>query len=307
MNRRLRVGFTIIEMIIVVAIIGILVAILTPALSGARTRAKKLKELHLMSQIGTAWTMYSGDHQDKLLEGYLSTKVQEYRELAWAFPDESLIPPAPLYTENMPNDAGPWTLRLLQYLDYDWKSLLFYRDTDEWTSGDLREYAEIISTEPAFGYNGFYIGGWWDMDIHSERPEVLFHSVGLSDGTRTNVVSRLVSSIPKPHQQIVFCTTFFAIEGTYDEMDDDIPGSSFAIPSMFARIQKWVPLPGDRIEARFDTYAPLGRFNGMPSICFADGSTNTVELQSLLNQQMWIPKARQIGDVPASKFTHTID
>jgi prepilin-type N-terminal cleavage/methylation domain-containing protein len=307
MNPKVRCGFTIVEIIVVMAIIGILVAVLVPALTGARMRAKKLDELNLISNVGKSWTMYIVDHQDKLLQGYISTEVQAQLELAWAFPDESLVPPAPLYTSAMPNDAGPWTFRLLDYLDYDWRSVLFYRDTDEWTSSELREYAEIVANEPAFGYNGYYVGGWWIMNNHTSRPTTLFQSVVLTDGERTSVVSTAGSHIRKPDQQLIFCSTFFAHQGMHYHLEDDTPGSFFASPSVLARVKKWIPLPGNQIEARFDAYAPLGRFTGMPTICFADGSVESVEIETLRNQQMWIPKARQIGDTPASEFSHTVN
>jgi len=303
-NRRL--GFTIVELIVVIAIIGVLVAIFYPALTGARIRAKKVKELNLISHVGKAWSMYSMGHQDKLLPGYISTDVQAYKDQAWAFPDETLIPPAPDYEDNVPNEAGPWTWRLLDYLDYDWRSLLFYRDT-EWTSNELREHADVIATQPAFGYNGFYIGGWWEIDVHSNRPVVTFGSVELTDGRRINVVTTQASKLLKADNQIVFCSTFYAEEGLYYELDDDTPGTHFAIPSILARVQKWTPLLGGEIDARFDTYAPLGRFNGIPAICFADGSSRTIEIETLLDQELWIPKAQPVGDIPASEFSHTVN
>ncbi len=307
MKLRNRNGFTITEMIVVIAIIGVLVAILIPALFGVRGRSKKIKELNVISHVGKAWMMYSSDHQDKLLEGYLSTQVQEYKDMAWAFKDTTLVPPAPTYEEGEPNDAGPWTWRLLDYLDYDWRSILFYRDTDEWTSEEARENADVIAAQPAFGYNGFYLGGWWEIDSHSGKPAEIFGSVLLTDGRRVNVVEKRTSSIRKPSTQIAFCSTFYATEGMYAELDDQTAGTFMAIPSILARVQKWLPVSGNRVEALADTYVPIGRYNGMPAVCFADGSSKAVELHELQDQQLWIPKAQPIGDVPADLFSHTLN
>ena len=68
---------------------------------------------------------------------------------------------------------------------------------------------------------------------------------------------------------------------------------------------KWEPLPSKRIRVNSTTFAPLGRFNGVPAICFADGSTKNVEIETLTDQTLWIPQAQQVGDVPASEFSHT--
>lgn len=209
-----RTAFTIIELIIVISIIGVLIAILLPSLRGVQRRAKKVKEVTLISHVGKAWSMYSVDHRDKILPGYINPDVQEKEKLAWAFPDESLVPPAPDYGTSLPNDAGPWTFRLLDYFDYDWKSLMFYREL-EWSSGELREHADVIATEPAFGYNGFYLGGWQIIDNHSNRVMPLFNSVAIADGEQTNVVTTNISAIPRASHQIVFCSTFFASHGIH--------------------------------------------------------------------------------------------
>jgi hypothetical protein len=128
----------------------------------------------------------------------------------------------------------------------------------------------------------------------------------LTDGRRVNVVEKRTSSIRKPSTQIAFCSTFYAQQGIYPELDDDTAGTFMAIPSILARVQKWVPLSGNRVEATDETYAPLGRYNGMPATCFADGSSRAVDLQELQDQQLWIPKAEPIGDVPARRFSHTL-
>ncbi|HIA72350.1 MAG TPA: type II secretion system protein [Phycisphaerales bacterium] len=299
-------GFSIVEMIVVIAIIGVLAAIILPSLKSARMRANKTQELALISHTGKAWVMYTGDHQGKLLPGYLSNEVQKYRKLAWAFPDESIVPPAPEYNSEISNIAGPWPWRLLSYMNNDWNSLLFYKEV-EWESngGQLTQHANEIATEPAFGYNGFYLGGWWEIDNHSSKPKMLFKSVTLTDGRVENVVATFDSQIQKSSKQIVFCSTFFANKGVYEEMQNNTAGTYIAIPSVFARVVKWKPLGHNRIEARFDTTIPLGRFNGMPAICNADGSTMNVELETLTDQSLWISKAQKIDDIPASKFSHT--
>ena len=60
MRRR---GFTIIEMLVVIAIIGLLVGLLMPALAAARERARRTKARAMCSQIETAWKAYLEDHR----------------------------------------------------------------------------------------------------------------------------------------------------------------------------------------------------------------------------------------------------
>ncbi len=65
MHRRRR-GFTILELLTVVAIIGLLVSILLPSLSAARRTAKANACLSNLKGIGTAFAVYLNDNEDQL-------------------------------------------------------------------------------------------------------------------------------------------------------------------------------------------------------------------------------------------------
>jgi prepilin-type N-terminal cleavage/methylation domain-containing protein/prepilin-type processing-associated H-X9-DG protein len=61
-----RSGFTLIELLAVIAIIAVLVALLVPALAGAKERGKKTRCIGNLRQLGMAVQQYSSDHGERL-------------------------------------------------------------------------------------------------------------------------------------------------------------------------------------------------------------------------------------------------
>src|SRR5689334_22018823 len=58
-------GFTLIEMLCVIAIIAILVALLLPALSQGQARAKQIQCVGRLKETGTAFHSFCHDHHDR--------------------------------------------------------------------------------------------------------------------------------------------------------------------------------------------------------------------------------------------------
>ncbi len=65
-----RTAFTLLELLVVVAIIGILAALLLPALSAAHQKARCAQCNNNLQQIGIAFTMYAQEHADHLPQRY---------------------------------------------------------------------------------------------------------------------------------------------------------------------------------------------------------------------------------------------
>ena len=93
-----RRGFTLIELLVVISIIGVLIALLLPAVQSARESARRGQCLNNLKQLGLA--------------------VQNYLTLANVLPASTLDNCVPIRVENSPmNWCTSWTASLLPHLE----------------------------------------------------------------------------------------------------------------------------------------------------------------------------------------------
>jgi type II secretory pathway pseudopilin PulG len=79
-----------IELLVVVAIIGILAALLLPALSSAKERSKRVHCANNLHQIGIALAMYPGDYNDKVPRSEFTDDMTQNDDLSYDAYSKSL-------------------------------------------------------------------------------------------------------------------------------------------------------------------------------------------------------------------------
>ncbi|MHC4990922.1 MAG: type II secretion system protein [Planctomycetota bacterium] len=299
-------GFTIVEMLVVIGVIALLIGLLLPALSGARKRAAKTKELTQLRQIGQAWNMYANYNDGFALPGYVDPEVQGIPsdanygsswKVSYDFPDHTDIPP---------ETAAPWTWRLLSYLDYDHELVHGYLDEPEppifafnnpdLDTAELYEEAQEMAVSPAFGYNANYIGGWWEMaDVDGQMlPRSRFTDVESNEGRRVSVVSRRIANIRRSAEVLTFCSAAVRDVGLHKRTEADSLGSHYVVPPFLAQASLWQGGQGDPFAIQVlepQTAAPAGRHTGNVAVLYADGHVNAVSPSGMLDLRLWIDAA----------------
>jgi prepilin-type N-terminal cleavage/methylation domain-containing protein/prepilin-type processing-associated H-X9-DG protein len=134
-------GFTLVELLVVIAVIALLMAILLPALTRAREQGKRAVCLHHLQQLTLAWSMYADNNDDKIVNG----DAEEYG--IWgnppcAGPGGACLPGGVHYREM------PWIMR-------DWATppcwppgtvLTLEQKKDQLMKGALFRYVKDVKT-----------------------------------------------------------------------------------------------------------------------------------------------------------------
>jgi type II secretory pathway pseudopilin PulG len=294
-------GFTIVEILVVVGVLGLLLGLLLPALSGAQKKSQKLKELNALRQVGEAWFLYANSSADRAVPGFLDTDVQQQWKVSFEYRNRELIPPAPNFSAGDDNITGPWTWRLLPFMDFNYQMVFGHFD-DVYTEkldldggmvndADAVDTANAIAYQPGFGYNAYYLGGWWEMVGPQPRYRLYDATVA---GQSKSLVETTAARIERSTQVITFCSATELPPGTYRRVQRDVVGSHFVTPPWLGEEERWSPATElDPMVLRVVTQggSPVGRYNQLVAVVHADNHTGVETPWSLLDMRRWIDAA----------------
>lgn len=275
MKRRAH-GFTLVELLVVMAIIAAVVAIVLPAASYARRCTYRVRELSALRQIVTAWTMYATHNGGRLLPGFKSG-------LPVFQADGTPIPPEATGSVNELESRYPW--RLIPYLDSDFHAL-YVNENDahlqELQSSDPNSFYYMTSLYPSFGLNSVWVGG--DQQRYGFLPQTLPNG---SVNPLSGFYATRLSGIKNPSRLTVFASsrTSATTDGTQREGYFRIESPKF----LSSQPISWAPEYDPTAPPSFGNLSARGGSD--VAVGTADGGVEWVALDEMRDMRRWADQA----------------
>ena len=264
MNTGKKRGFTLIEILVVIAIIAVLVSLLLPVLKNVRDSGKMARELNAARQIIGAYGIYPTEHNGDLMPGYDKDS------------EEVTLPSGKTLSGEM-CCRYPW--RLAPYLAEQVEDIFLLNDTKKYTNGkawDSFDYQYRASLNPALGINAYCVGG--------------YNPGGGSTNYTADVVRRAAAA-SRPSNLIVFASARMKIAGT---QDSEVTGNFLVTPPKLGRARWSATYDPKAASANFGNVAM--RWDDQAICAFLDGHVALLAEKELRDMRHWSNAAAEADD-----------
>lgn len=258
-------AFTLVELLVVVAILGILASLLLPALARGKQKVRRVNELSAGKQLMLAWQFHADDNEDAALPGY-SSQVE-------AFDDQGNSLQSPI------RDRYPW--RLAPNLAHNFRAIYVNdsrRFLDEAEAMSHVDFVYRASLYPSLGYNSVFLGG----DEQKFNPALAAASFGM------DWLLKRTTEIRRPCEMIAFASARSRPGGARDE------SGYYVVHPPYLKTRQWdASFAQGRPPEKFGYVHP--RWSGRAVAAMTDGHIEAFNETELQDMRRWCNTADQPG------------
>lgn len=259
-----RNGFTIVELLVVVAIMGVLLALAVPAYRHLSRDARRTLEMSAARQMAVAWNSYAVDAKAWVLPGFKSGLP--------ARQDDGTIIPQATYGGGATISARfPW--RLAPYLGHNFYGMYVgdqREELDRLKDGPHEQYLYFASLYPSLGLNSTFVGGDQERYAFMPNPPAMLKDF---------YVTRL-SSIRRPEQLLLFAS---ARSGATD--DGRLVEGYFRIEAPQLAAAQWADAYDPADPASFGNLS--ARHGGSAVCAYTAGNVDAIRVDLLKDMRTW--------------------
>ncbi len=257
-------GFSLIELLVVLVVVTLLLALICPALGRARTIARQTRELSTGSQLMRATLIYATDARGAVLPGYTPAN--------WVN-GGSVRDEAGAAVLGQAGRRYPW--RIAPYLDYNFAGLYDDRNILERYAART-DYQYVVSLSPSMGINADFVGG-------NDDNGLAFNSAGLRLYGKFYV--QRIDDATRPGSLIVF--------GSARGVDPDggTVSGFHRIEAPSFTVARWSTSKLTESSQPYEHGNVHPRFAGLAVVSFLDGHGDAKGLDELRDMRLWADRA----------------
>jgi len=286
-----RGGFTLIELMVVVAIIGVLGALVIPAASVMQSAAHATDELAVGRRTTQAWRTWSTDHEGRLLPGQVALDVD-------LSPSES---PTQMNGVAIPEIARHrWLWRLHAYFDNP-NQTLWGGAQQSWRAqvmdgeGDPTTQLYVASLHPTLGMNAEWIGG---RQSNESDTWSLTQFMQMQDPLAKPLFVDSLSQLKRPADLVLFASARGQdtasggqhIEGWWRVEPPFRPGAAGGQPSWQTTDSGGFAIPNTASDPSSSGFVSA-RHKGQTVVASPDGSVTAESFDRLGDMRRWADAA----------------